>query len=128
LLLDTHFAFWVVADRDRLTGAELELVAGANELVISSVSLWELRLKWHRLHPSGARKGPVDPGDLLEAISRGPYVLLSLTPGHAVVPLATPLQHSDPFDELLLAQAQAEGLRLLTRDRALLGHPLAAVI
>ena len=89
------------------------------------MSLWELRLKWHRLHPSGARKGPVDPGDLLKAIQHGPYVLLALKPEHTVTPLSTPLGHSDPFDELLLAQAQVEGLRLLTRDRAMLRHPLA---
>ena len=125
LLLDTHFVLWVVAQRNRLTAAEIVLINGAADLVISSASLWELRLKWDRLHPSGARKGPVDPGDLLEAILRGPYVLLALTPEHAVTPLTVSLQHRDPFDELLLAQAQAEGLRLLTRDRALVGHPLA---
>ena len=39
-------------------------------------------------------------------------------------PLETPLPHRDPFDELLLVQAQEEGLRLLTHDRLLLGHPL----
>ena len=48
-----------------------------------------------------------------------------MTPAHAARPLETPLPHRDPFDELLLVQAQEEGLKLLTRDRLLTGHPLA---
>jgi PIN domain nuclease of toxin-antitoxin system len=44
---------------------------------------------------------------------------------HAASSLETPLPHKDPFDELLLVQAQEEGLRLMTSDRQLAGHPLA---
>ncbi|MYJ73028.1 MAG: type II toxin-antitoxin system VapC family toxin, partial [Rhodospirillaceae bacterium] len=43
-------------------------------------------------------------------------------------PLETPLGHRDPFDELLLVTAQEEGLRLLTIDRQLVGHPLALTL
>ena len=50
--------------------------------------------------------------------------ILNLTPQHAACELEQPLRHKDPFDELLLAQAQEEGLRLLTTDSSLVGHPL----
>ncbi len=125
LLLDTHFAFWIPALRALVTTVELAMVASADEIVISTVSLWELRLKWNSLHASGSRKGPIDPEDLLKIIAGGPYRLLPLLPQHTVTKLDSPMSHRDPFDELLLAQAQAEGLRLLTRDRELLAHPLA---
>ena len=48
-----------------------------------------------------------------------------MSANHAACPLETPLDHKDPFDELLLVQAQEEGLRLLTVDKMLAGHPLA---
>jgi PIN domain nuclease of toxin-antitoxin system len=44
---------------------------------------------------------------------------------HAAAELAQPLAHKDPFDELLLVQAQEEGMCLLTRDTKLIGHPFA---
>lgn len=48
-----------------------------------------------------------------------------MTAQHAAAELIPPLTHKDPFDELLLVQAQEEGMRLLTRDAKLMGHPLA---
>ena len=50
---------------------------------------------------------------------------LPMTMAHAATALDPPLDHKDPFDELLLVQAQEEGLRLLTADRLLARHPLA---
>lgn len=97
----------------------------AAEVIVSAISIWEVRFKWQGTHVSGARKGIVAPEDVLATVDRLGMQLLSLTAAHAAEVLHVPLAHSDPFDELLLAQAQAEGLRLLTRDRAMLGHPLA---
>ncbi len=51
--------------------------------------------------------------------------IVPLTERHAASELQTPLSHRDPFDELLLVQAQEEDLKLLTADRQLIGHPLA---
>ena len=53
------------------------------------------------------------------------WELLPLTARHAAAELAQPLGHKEPFDELLLVQAQEERMRLLTRDAELIGHPLA---
>lgn len=126
LLLDTHFAIWLSLREDRLTRAERALVEREdNELVCSSVSLWELRLKWYSTSLEGVPKGPASPESVMDFGQGMNWTFLPLLPVHAVTSLEVPIAHRDPFDELLLAQAQVEGLRLLTRDKVLLGHPLA---
>jgi len=94
-------------------------------LVLSAVSVWELRLKWRSLHASGLRQGPIDPAAMIGFANRLAWELLPLTAQHAAASLVPQLSHRDPFDELLLAQAQEEGMRLLTRDAKLINHPLA---
>ena len=93
-------------------------------LVLSAVAVWELRLKWHSLHVSGDRKGPLDPTVVVTFATMMGWDLLPLTATHASTALAQPLAHKDPFDELLLVQAQVEGMRMLNRDTKLVGHPL----
>jgi len=126
LLLDTHIAIWAALDPDALTEAERRHLEGANApLVLLAVSVWELRLKWHSFHISGSRKGPVAPGAVVAFARAIGWELLPLTAVHAAAELAQPLGHKDPFDELLLVQAQEEGMRLLTRDAKLISHPFA---
>jgi PIN domain nuclease of toxin-antitoxin system len=84
-----------------------------------------MRLKWSAFHRSGDRKSRLDPVAVLEALEGQALTYLPLTLRHAATPLATPVPHKDPFDELLLVQAQVEGLKLLTADGKLRGHPLA---
>ena len=98
---------------------------GRRALVLSAVAVWELRLKWHRFQISGGRKGPVNPAAVVAFAAGVDWAFLPLTAGHAAAELAHPLEHKDPFDELLLVQAQEEGLRRLTRDAKLAGHPFA---
>ena len=89
------------------------------------ISIWEMRLKYRALYPSGDRKSPYDPNDVVAALERQGVMFLTMTARHAASDLETPIAHKDPFDELLLVQAQEEGLKLLTADRRLIGHPLA---
>ena len=93
-------------------------------LYVSAVSIWEMRLKFRAIHPSGERKSPYDPNDVVAALERQGVTFLTMTARHAACDLETPIPHEDPFDELLLVQAQEEGLKLLTDDRRLIGHPL----
>ncbi len=126
LILDTHYVFALASVEIKLSKRERAFLAAPGErLLVSAVSIWEIRLKWDALHGSGARKGPSSPAQVLEALASEPIGYLSLTPEHAATPLAHALSHRDPFDELLLAQAQAEGALLLTRDAKLQAHPLA---
>ena len=125
LLLDTHIVVWTTLDPDALTKAERTRMAEADmRLVLSAVAVWELRLKWNSFDPLGRRKGPIDPASVTAFAKAMDWELLPLTAGHAAE-LAQPIGHRDPFDELLLVQAQEEGMLLLTRDAKLIGHPCA---
>ena len=95
-------------------------------LVLSVVSLWELKLKWSSLDPTGLPKGPMDPLILCEFARMVAWDILPLTADHVTASLREPIMHRDPFHELLLIQAQQEGMRLLTRDAALVRHPISA--
>lgn len=126
LILDTHYVFALAGAATKLSKRERAFLAAPSaRLLVSAVSIWEIRLKWDALHVSGARKGPASPAQVVEALASEPIGYLSLTTEHAATPLAHALAHRDPFDELLLAQAQAEGALLLTRDAKLEAHPLA---
>lgn len=125
LLLDTHIAIWAATDEGDMSAGERALLASADIPVVSAVSIWETRLKWNSFHTSGERKGVIAPEALLAFIEAAGWTLLPLSPRHAATSLAVPLPHRDPFDELLLVQAQVEGLQLLTRDTAFRGHPSA---
>lgn len=124
LLLDTHYVLWVTVFADRLTVAEQRLIE-ANGPVASAMSLWELRIKWETLGRDGARKGPADPADVFEGLTRLGIETLPLTPDQACTALKHPIGHKDPFDEQLLIHAQEIGAKLLTREGRLLEHPLA---
>ncbi|MCE9521718.1 MAG: type II toxin-antitoxin system VapC family toxin [Alphaproteobacteria bacterium] len=129
VLLDTHYVFGLADSPGSVSRREARFLdAHPKRLVVSAVSFWEIRLKWNSIHRSGDRKGPASPAEVLRVVSGQPVALLSLSATHAATELEVPLSHKDPFDELLLAQAQSEGLKLLTRDKLLRGHPLVEVI
>ena len=126
LLLDTHYVFAIASSPGRLTGTEINFLAShPDRFVVSAVSLWEIRLKWDALHGSGDRKGPLDPAQVIQVLAGQSIDFLPLSAAHAATPLREPIPHRDPFDEILLVQAQMEGFKLLTRDVKLLGHSLA---
>lgn len=125
-MLDTHIAFWLTFDQKDLTPREFTLIRDPDtEIIISVVAVWELRLKWHSLHRSGDRKGPLDPMAAIDAFHRLKLPIIALEPHVAATQLREPMAHKDPFDELLLVQAQVLDMKLLTRDGKLKHHPLA---
>jgi PIN domain nuclease of toxin-antitoxin system len=125
-LLDTHIATWLIMDHSLLSAEELHLIRLAdNEIALSAISVWELRLKWNSFFVSGERKGPIDPIKALSLFRRLGLPIHDLQSDILAAPLQHPIRHKDPFDELLLVQAQKLGMKLLTRDGDLEGHPLA---
>lgn len=117
-------AVWAALEPEVLTdGERSRMISAEGPLVLSAVAVWELRLKWHSLHVSGQRKGPLGPAAVVAFATAVGWELLPLTSRHAAAELSFPIGHKDPFDELLLVQAQEEGMWLLTRDAKLLGHP-----
>lgn len=128
LLLDTHFVIYLAGDVTRIRPAEADALEAAEPpWLVSAVSIWEIRLKWHARNRFGERKGPISPQSVLTALKAD-------TPRFQLVPLRVeqpalaaldpPLPHGDPFDEMLLLQAEAEGARLFSRDKSLAGHRL----
>ena len=126
ILLDTSYLYTLMRARGRLSDRERRLFERQDTpLHASAVSVWEMRLKYESRNRTGERKSPFDPRTVVAALGKLNLVLLPLTMRHVAEPLRTPITHRDPFDELLLVQAQVEGLRLLTTDERLVGHPLA---
>jgi PIN domain nuclease of toxin-antitoxin system len=127
LLLDTHVLVWLSGRAGLLRPQEEAVIAQAETMVASVVSLWELRLKWNSRYASGERKGPVDPHEVMGWIGANALELLPLTGEVAIAALDPRFGHTDPFDELLLVHAQQAGCRLLTRDGKLAHHPVALI-
>jgi PIN domain nuclease of toxin-antitoxin system len=123
---DKDYVFAIAGSPGRPSGTELNFLASyPDRFVLSAVSIWEMRLKWDALYASGNRKGPLDPARAMRVLAGQNIGFLSLNAVHAATFLLKPLSHKDPFDEMLLVQAQVEDLKLLTRDARLVGHKLA---
>lgn len=129
LLLDTHIFQWLALSPEFLLPAEQGLLMRDDvQRFVSSVTIWELRIKWNGFHPSGDRKGQFDPAIAIEFARGDGIELAALAPEDCAAVLETSVPHRDPFDEMLLVHAQQLGARLLTRDRLLSRHPLSVKI
>ncbi len=125
VLLDTSYLYDLMEAPGKFLEPEHRFLAAREvRIYVSAVSIWEMRLKHSARHLSGARKSRITPGDVVVALEDQGVTFLPMTIIHAAQALEPPLDHKDPFDELLLVQAQEEGLKLLTADRRLVGHPL----
>lgn len=109
LLLDTHALVWW--DNDRLPQRVTASIQAAAAVYVSAVTAWEIAIK------TGLGK-IVARGTVAEAIADYRFSALPVTVEHADAVRALPLHHRDPFDRLLVVQAQIEGLTLVTRDPA----------
>lgn len=116
LLLDTHLLIWVGRDDAKLGSRARQHLAAAESLVFSAATIWEIAIK-ARLGKLDADARLVAEGAVHNGISE-----LAVTSRHAGLVGSLPLHHNDPFDRLLVAQAIAEQLTLLTSDRALAAY------
>jgi len=115
-LLDTNVLIWALADPLRLDPATRALLQDTdNEIFFSAASIWEIAIK--------ARLGRVDfdhkPGDVTQVARATGFLELPVRADAAVMVETLPLHHRDPFDRLLVAQAIAGPMRLLTSDSGL---------
>ena len=125
LLLDTHVFLWWVSDDRRLSRHARQVISnGENEVLLSAASAWEMAIK------SAIGKLPL-PGDLEtfleDQMDRNGIGALPILIKHAVRVRRLPNHHADPFDRLLIAQAQIEGLSLLTADRHIKQYDVSTV-
>lgn len=126
VLFDTHYVLWIANDISELTKSELAFVSQDDmSIIVSSVSLWELRLKWRKFQRDGTVAVDASVKSVYQFWSSMGVKFVELTIEHAITPLVERLPHKDPFDELLVVQAQKLGARILTRDDKILTHPLS---
>ncbi|MBV8062143.1 MAG: type II toxin-antitoxin system VapC family toxin [Nevskia sp.] len=120
LLLDTHLLLWVSIQPERLPAKACKLLESAdNRLVFSAVSLWEIAIK----RGQGRDDFRVDPRVLRRNLLDNGYGELAISSAHAIATESLPPLHRDPFDRMLLAQAQVEGITLLTADAQVAQYP-----
>jgi PIN domain nuclease of toxin-antitoxin system len=120
LLLDTHLLVWAMGEPERLpAGCAAMLEDHSNSLLFSVASLWELVIK----QALGRPDFNLEPSLLRQALLDGGWQELPIEASHALAVSQLPPLHRDPFDRLLLAQAQVEGLLLLTADSQLSLYP-----
>lgn len=114
ILLDTHVWLWLLMEPDRLSPAATSLLeTTANELLLSAASAWEIAIK----HAAGKLKLPETPERYLpDRMQRTNVFPLHITHQHATRAGGLPLLHRDPFDRLLIAQADLEDLPIMTAD------------
>lgn len=112
LLLDTHAFIWWIHDHPALSEPARQAIGAAGAAVtVSAASLWEAGIKW------AAGRLELSAVDLLSEMVTNHFEELPVTGPHAIAAAALPRHHGDPFDRMLIAQAQLEGCRLVTRDR-----------
>ncbi|MFJ5865636.1 type II toxin-antitoxin system VapC family toxin [Streptomyces parvus] len=109
LLLDTAVILWWLDDAPDLSGEAKHLLDSVDAVHISAVSPWEITFKQHL----GLLEGP---GDLAERVRDPAFPSLPVTAAHGVRAGRLPMVHEGPFDRLLIAQAQAHHLVLVTRN------------
>ena len=113
LLLDTHIALWALTDDPRLSARARSLIEDpANQVLVSAATVWEIAIK----HALARTDMPISGAEALDWFRLAGYDLLPISPEHAAAVERLPNHHRDPFDRLLVAQAQTEPLRLLRRD------------
>ncbi len=125
-LLDTHLLLWsAFGDRRLPKRARKIILSQDHDLWFSVASIWEVAIK----QASGRRDFDVDPGALRTGLLKAGYRELDIRGPHVLTVRLLPTIHRDPFDRILVAQAHAEGLSLLTADATLqvYGSPVVLV-
>jgi PIN domain nuclease of toxin-antitoxin system len=121
LLLDTHVLIWLHIDPARVPSRIFEAIESEeNEKSVSAATIWEIEIK----RRSGRLRTPPD---LAQMTSGAGFLELPVRFSHAVAAGALPLLHGDPFDRMLVAQAQVEDLRIVTADPQIARYEVATL-
>jgi PIN domain nuclease of toxin-antitoxin system len=116
LLVDTHVLLWSLGEEDQLSpAAHSVLSAGVVPAYVSAASIWEIAIK----KASGKLRAPEN---LLAKVAAARFGALEITFAHASLAGALPPHHKDPFDRMIVAQAQSEGFTVVTRDQRIVAY------
>jgi len=112
IFLDTHALLWWLADDPKLSAVARDVIGNpANQVFVSAVSGWEISIK------QSLGKLNVDKATLLTEVEHNGFMRLPVSFQHGLAAGDLPSHHRDPFDRMLIAQAQCEGLHLISVDR-----------
>lgn len=111
LLLDTHAFLWLIAGDERLPASARASIDRADEVLLSIASIWEAEIK--------RAAGELDAPPVADAARRAEVGRLDITADHATAAAHLPLVHRDPFDRMIVAQAQMESLVVVSKDKAI---------
>ena len=118
--MDSHVALWWLEDNAALGPECRQLIGGADEVYFSAVTPWELGIK--------RQLGKLTiPNGMSDALETSGFLQLPISVDHAERAPTLPSHHRDPFDRMLVAQAQIEALALVTADRALLPYDVEVI-
>ncbi len=122
LLIDTHALIWFAAGDVRLSRrASKAIIAVEHQRFISAASVYELEIKHQR-----GLLGNIDVAEMLRTFaSQGPMQQLPIAWNHAIAAAQLPRHHLDPFDRILIAQAQLEQMSIVTADKAFKQYDVA---
>ena len=125
VLLDTHTFLWWITDHPKLPSRVREIIGdGNNELFVSAASGWEIAIK----AKLGRLQLPDEPQRfILEQLSLNAIQSLPIQMSHALHLFSLPDHHRDPFDRILISQAQLEGLPILTADPQISLYPVEVI-
>ena len=125
LLLDTHVWLWWITEPERLSaGAAAAVEDGGNELLLSVASSWEIAIKY----ALGKLPLPEAPEEFVpKRLMRDGISTLHIEHRHALHVASPPFHHRDPFDRLLVAQAQLESIPLVTSDPKFLPYGVITI-
>lgn len=121
LLLDTHALLWWLADEGLTDRARNAIADPANLVMVSAVSAWEISIK-------KALGKLAAPDDLERQVDEGGFTPLSITIAHGIAAGELPRHHDDPFDRMLIVQAFAEGLTIVTHDKRFADYDVATLL
>ena len=120
VLLDTHLLLWAAAGSNKLPPRAADLIQNeTNQLLFSAASLWEVAIKAGLNRPDFK----ISAGRFRRALFENGYDELPISGRHAAAIANLPDIHKDPFDRILVAQAQVEDLTLCTSDRIVARYP-----
>ena len=113
VLLDSHALLWWLENDARLSDGAREVIENpANQMLVSAGSLWEIAIK----HNSGKLKAPNLVNNFQKELDEEGFVELPILAKHAIRAALLPAHHRDPFDRLLVAQAEIENASIVSRD------------
>jgi PIN domain nuclease of toxin-antitoxin system len=121
-LLDTHVLLWAINEPTKLSVSIKEKIQDTkNGCYVSIVSLWEIAIK------ISIKKLSVEMEliDLFEIIGKSQFEILNLNQSDILQVAKLPFHHNDPFDRILISQAQTNNLTVLTKDKAFSSYSVA---